>query len=265
VSTADDTSAPDRAARAPRERQRFGTIAVVGGGCYGGYYVRQLARAHRAGAIEWERLLVVDRDAGCAVSRLPAGERPPRLELVVDEWDAFFDRFLGEAAAVPEVASTAAIVPSPLMPHLMAGWLMTRAQARWPLRPMEIAPLGHTPAVRWDRAGDDHTHYVSFADWMCPINCIEPERCPHTRGARDWSMPVALRAYAAAEAAAGRPLEGPYVFRCLHRAYGVGMLDVRDIVDADAAIAARGALGPATFLVGTVSHCHGALRRLTLA
>ena len=275
MSTADGTSGPEHGARctalpgsAPRmtrAHQRFGTIVVVGGGCYGGYYVRQLGRAERAGAVSWERLLVVDRDASCPVTRLPAGERPPRLEVVAEDWDAFFEQFLADAAADPVTASGDAIVPSPLMPHLMAGWLMSRARARWPDREVAIAPLGRTPDVRWERAGEDHTHYVSFADWMCPINCIEPEVCPHTRGPRDWSMPPALREYAAAESAAGRPVEGPYLFRCLHRAYGVGMLDVRDIVEADAAIAARGAQGPATFLVGTVSHCHGALRRITLA
>ena len=264
---ADGTFAPDPLTRprAARECQRFGTIVVVGGGCYGGYYVRQLVRAHRAGALAWTRLLVVDHDAGCAVSRIPDEDRPPHLELVAEDWAEFFDRFLGHAASDPGAALHDAIVPSPLMPHLMAGWLMTRAAARWPGRAIAIAPLGVTPAVRWERAGEDHTHYVSFADWMCPINCIEPVRCPHTRGPRDWSMPVALQSYVSSEREAGRPLEGPFVFRCLHRAYGVGMLDVRDIVDADAALAARGALGPATFLVGTVSHCHGALRRIALS
>jgi hypothetical protein len=77
-------------------------------------------------------------------------------------------------------------------------------------------------------------------------------------------MPAAVRAYVDAELAAGRPIEGPYIFQCLHRAYGVGMLDVRDIVAADRAIAARGAVGAASFLVGTVSHCHGALRQIML-
>jgi hypothetical protein len=235
------------------------------GGCYGSYYVRQLGRAVRAGAIEWARLLVVDRDPACQVAMLPAGERPPALEVVTAEWEPFFAGFLGQAAREPDAHGMDAIVPSPLMPHLMAGWLFARAAERWPARRISIGPLGSPPAVPWQRAGDDGTHYVSFAEWMCPINCIEPERCPHTRGERSWSMPVALAHYAESEAGAGRPLDGPYVFRCLHRAYGVGMLDVADIVAADAAIAARGESGAASFLVGTVSHCHGALRRLELS
>jgi hypothetical protein len=264
----DGTSVPDTrpgaAPRVAREVQRFGTIVIVGGGCYGSYYVRQLARAEKAGAVAWERLLVVDREAACLVAALPEAERPPRLELVTAPWEEFFTTWLGDAAADPVSSAGDAIVPSPLMPHLMAGWLLQRMRERWPARAVAVAPLRSAPEVPWQRAGDDATHYVSFAEWMCPINCIEPERCPHTRGARDWSMPVAVRAYADTEARAGHPLDGTFLFRCLHRAYGVGMLDVRDIVDADRAIAETGAAGEASFLVGTVSHCHGALRRITL-
>ena len=42
------------------------------------------------------------------------------------------------------------------------------------------------------------------------------------------------------------------------------MIDVRDVVAADATIAERGSAGEAAFLVGTVSHCHGALRCITI-
>jgi hypothetical protein len=232
---------------------------VVGGGCYGGYYVRQLGRAARAGAIEWRSLIVVDRDANCAVARLAAADRPTGMEMIFSDWRDFFAEHLA-SASVDATSSGDAIVPSPLMPHLMADWLLERARARWPDRAVHTLPLDGAPAVPWQRSGEDGTHYVSFATWMCPINCIEPARCPETRGPRDWSMPVAVRAYVDAERDAGRALEPPLVFHCTHRAYGVGMIDVRDVVEADRAIASRGEKGHARFIVGTVSHCHGALR-----
>jgi hypothetical protein len=259
VSTADDTFAADGARRAVRAVQRFGRIVVVGGGCYGGYYVRQLGRARRAGAIEWRELVVVDRDPHCAVSRLPVAERPVALEIVTSDWRDYFAGYLGRASTHRE-PSDDAIVPSPLMPHLMADWLIDRARDRWAGRSIVAAPLDSSPNVPWQRAGEDGTHYVSFAEWMCPINCIEPARCPETRGERSWSMPVAVRSYVDSEREAGRPLEPALVFHCSHRAYGVGMIDVRDVLDADAAIAELAAARPASFVVGTVSHCHGALR-----
>jgi hypothetical protein len=259
-----DTSAPERLSRANRTVQRFGTIVVVGGGCYGSYYVRQLHRASLAGALAWRRLLVVDREPACQVSALPADARPSALELVTEDWHQFFSRYLSDAADRPDASLDDAIVPSPLMPHLMADWLVARARRRWPGRTVLCTPLGTAPAVPWQRAGDDGTHYVSFAEWMCPINCIEPPRCPHTRGERTWTMPAAIVAYAASEREAGRAIEGPYVFHCAHRAFGVGMLDVGDVVAADRAIAERCGAGETSVLVGTVSHCHGALRRIVI-
>lgn len=260
-----DTSEPDAAPRVVRETQRFGTIVVVGGGCYGSYYVRQLLRAERAGALAWESLVVVDRDAACQLSRLASADRPSALELRIAEWSAFFNDYLGAAAGDPARHVNDAIVPSPLMPHLMADWLLARARARWPARHVATTALASPPNVPWQRAADDGTHYVSFAEWMCPINCIEPARCPHTRGERSWSLPVAISGYADQERAAGRSLDGPFVFHCAHRAFGVGMLDVRDILAADRAIAERGAIGGAAFLVGTASHCHGALQRIVVS
>jgi hypothetical protein len=262
VSTADDIFAAEARPARPRPIQRFGRVVVVGGGCYGAYYLRQLTRALRAGAVEWDELVVVDRDPACAVARIGVDEHPPRTRVVAAEWQRYFDDYLGAAVGDPERRRDA-IVPSPLMPHLMADWLATRAAQRWPRRSVRTEPLVTAPDVPWQRAGQDGTHYVSFAEWMCPINCIEPPKCPHTRGERSWSLPIAVREYVSAERGRGRGLE-PLVFHCTHRTHGVGMIDVADVVDADAAIARGGSAGDASFLIGTVSHCHGALRRLVV-
>ena len=262
MSTAADTFAADARAAHSRPTRRFGRIVIVGGGCYGSYYLRQLGRAQRAGAAEWEELIVVDRDPMCAVSRLASDDLPPRTRRVVAEWHQFFDDYLTAAVGDPARRDDA-IVPSPLMPHLMADWLAARARDRWPARTVRTEPLLAPPDVPWQRAGEDGTHYVSFAEWMCPINCIEPAKCPHTRGPRSWSLPVAVREYVDAEGRRGHALE-PLVFHCSHRTHGVGMIDVADVVDADAAIANTGTRPTASFLIGTVSHCHGALRRLVV-
>ncbi|MDE3127931.1 MAG: hypothetical protein KGL38_07990 [Gemmatimonadota bacterium] len=239
----------------------FGRIVVVGGGCYGSYYVRQLRRAAAADAVVCDEIVVVDRDPACAVAR----ERMPGDALVrveIAEWRAWFDRALS-AARSRGGDNRDAIVPSPLMPHLLRDWLLDAARARWPRRAVAVGGLDRPPDVPWERPGADGTHYVSFATWTCPINCIEPAVCPHTRGPRDWSLAPAIRDWAARR---GAPAPGPFLFRCTHRAYGVGMVDVRDVLAADAAIAAAGADGsPVDVVVGTVSHCHGALSRVVVA
>ena len=241
--------------------QRYGDIVVVGGGCYGSYYVRQLRRARAAGALAWDRLVVVDRDAACRVA-----SDADDVTLVVRDWSLFFGEYLAAAAARPtEAIAGDAIVPSPLMPHLMSHWVVSRARARWPGRTMRLVPLDGALDVPWQRAGDDGTHYVSFATWECPINCVEPRTCPHTRGPRAWSLPPTVRAFVETERLRGRRLEGPAVFHCAHRAYGVGMFDVSAVVAADALVAEAAAARAAEVLIGTVSHCHGALTVLELA
>lgn len=280
-----------------REPQRFATIVIVGGGCYGSYYLRQLTRARDAGAIVYDRLLVVDRDPECRVARAaraaagdgflaPAASSaqarpggPPHREATTDwpverhhfaavrveiaPWEELLPAYFDAVCADPESAARDAVVPSPLMPHLAHEWLMARARRRWPGRTISSCALDVAPSTPWQRAASDGaTHYVSFATWMCPINCIEPPRCPETRGPRSWSMPVAARAYVAESEASGRPLVGPLLFHCEHRAYGVGMFDARAAVDADATLSAAVAAArpdeSVRALVASVSHCHGA-------
>jgi hypothetical protein len=246
--------------------QRYGDIVVVGGGCYGSYYVRQLQRAREAGAVTWRRLLVVDHDAECAVAREWDVDADHAPTLVPRSWEGFFAEYLADAARRPRAEIAAdAIVPSPLMPHLMSHWVVSRARARWPGRPLRLVPLDGAVDVPWQRAGDDGTHYVSFATWECPINCVEPRTCPHTRGPRAWSLPPTLRAFVETERLRGRRIDGPAVFHCAHRAYGVGMFDVSAVVEADALVAQVAAARRAEVLLGTVSHCHGALTILELA
>ncbi len=243
--------------------QRFGSVIVIGGGCYGSYYVRQLRRAVGAGAAEIDRVIAVDRDADCAVSEV-LNETPLGVELVVAEWRAYFDAYLASAADDPDAYGRDAIVPSPLMPHLMGEWLVQRARARSGDGNVETRPVEHVPPVPWERAGADGTHYVSFATWECPVNCVEPRTCPHTRGLRDWSLPVAIAAHAESEKAAGRPIV-PAVLHCRHRTYGVGMFDTAEVIEADRRIASASADGDVDVVIGTVSHCHGALTRLLVA
>jgi hypothetical protein len=235
--------------------RHYGTIVVVGGGCYGAYYARQLHRAVAREAIAFERLVIVDRTPDCAVGR----ELPAETELRVEEWAAFFRSWLAGDAREGD-----AIVPSPLMPHLLFRWLEERARALLPARRVRIRTPAPVAGVPWQRVGKDGTRYVSFAEWTCPVNCIEPRTCPHTCATRTWSLPPALVTHLREARRAGEPLDGPVIFHCTHRAYGVGMIDVADVLTAARTLHAAAANGPTNLLVGTVSHCHGALGVLSV-
>lgn len=232
----------------------FERIVVIGGGCYGRWYTQQLTRAITRGALTATDIVVVDRDPRCQVAaRLAEGAfAGAPVRLAVQEWAPYLAGWL---AAGPDALIGHAMVPSPLMPHLCLDWLVMRARERWPGRHVRVVPMPVTPPTPWERAAPDGRHYVSFATWTCPVNCIEPAKCPATRDVRDWSMPVTIGQMVREEPT----LHGAAIFHCEHRTYGVGMIDASVIAAADRHLADTGQDRPCRVVVGTVSHCHGAL------
>ena len=238
-------------------------VIVIGGGCYGTFYAGQLAKAKAKGKARFRRVVVVDRAATCR-ARGELGEAPDRA-FAVEEWGAFFDRFLAGVHTPPPGEPEDYIVPSPLMPHLMFEWVLRRARGRWPGRSVEIAPVPGEPGTPYDRTALDHTRYVSFADWLCPTHCVEPAICPAIGAPRTWEMGGAITALAGRLRALGRPVFGPALFVCRHHVFGVGTFAVAAVLEGDRIVARAGAgAEPAEVLVGTISSCHGALNLLRI-
>jgi hypothetical protein len=277
----------------PRAVQSYHTVVVCGGGCYGGYYLRQLARARQAGALVVDRIIVVDRDALCQVAQLISavlngddhglhahawamrgpdrGNSPTTphseyaglpVEFRCQEWEPFFNEWFAETIRRDDDEHRDAVVPSPLMPHLLADWVASRMRAHRPTATVRRVPLSSLPDTPWQRAGNDAAHYASFATWMCPVNCIEPATCPETRGPRDWTMPKAVHDAAERAGALGAPYDHVALFHTTHRVFGVGMFDARDAARTEQALMSLRNAETVRVLVASVSHCHGALAEL---
>lgn len=232
----------------------LGEVVIIGGGCYGSFYAGQLAKARVSGRVTWRRLRLVDRDPACQVTaQLDA---IPDATLDVQDWASFLDDWLADPRADDDQ-----VVPSPLMPHLLAQWLERRAREAWPAHHVAMVPATNpfgTP-FDWLHPGDG-VRYVSFADWLCPTHCIEPATCPAIRAPRSWEMGDAVTAWTAARRAA-RPTAGPALFTCRHMVHGVGMYPARLAAEAFAMLAAQLERTPegADLVVGSVSACHGAV------
>jgi len=242
---------------------RMRDVVIVGGGCYGTFYATQLAKAKQRGKASYRTVVIVDRDERCR-ARLELQEAPDRL-FVVDEWDTFFDRFLGTGLAPRSGEERDFVVPSPHMPHLMFEWLVRRARARFQDRQFEVVGVPGDLTLPYDRSAPDLTRYVSFADWICPTHCIEPQICPAIGQPRTWEMSETLRGLAERLRAAGEPVQGPALFVCQHHVYGVGTFAVEEVLEGER-IVAEAARTPdvALVLVGTVSSCHGAVNLLKI-
>lgn len=216
-------------------------FVVISGADAGAFCVRQLLRAAAAGRLAVERVVVVDRNAACAVTRTFAGE--PHVRLAVCDWADWLDANLD---AMPPGAH---LVPYHWAPHLLREWLERQVRRRGGRA--ERGGAVPAQAVPWEHDLPSGDRALSFATWVCPPTCIEPAVCPHTRGAKDWSL--------AGELARPRtPGDAqPIVFRALHLAYGVGTIPVRDVLEARDRIVAGLGAGRREYLVATASHCHG--------
>ena len=195
----------------------------------------------------------VAADPGGASGITAAPDAWDRIEFVHADWASYFDSWLATAAADPAEHTADTIVPSPLMPHLLFEWLVARARRRWPQSNVTVDVPAELDGVPWQKAGGDGTRYASYATWICPINCIEPAKCPHTGGPRDWSFHESL--------AQGPELTA--LLKVTHRQYGVGMIDVADVIAADRLIAESLPRNQAV-RIATASHCHGAVAGIRL-
>ena len=235
---------------------RLRDIMIVGGGCYGTYYAGQLFAAVERGRLECGAIRVVDRNPDCQASRQLSASSA--IEVVAAEWDEFLDYWLDTA----DPADT--IVPSPLMPHLMSDWLHRRARTMWPGRAIGqglVTEPGRTP---FDQLAPDGTRYLSHADWLCPVHCIEPAVCPVIKAPRAWQMEETVHALAS-RLRQHQPVAGVATFFCRHRIFGVGMFGVDEAHRAETELQRAGASGdPASLVVATVSGCHGAVSLLEL-
>ena len=202
-------------------------VAIVGGGCYGTFYAGQLIQARERGKAEYRRLLVMDRDPDCRFGReIGAGDD---RELVVEDWGRFFDRWLGPGRRRRGRRHRA------VAPHAPS-----HVRVAGPPRPGSVARTtgGASPAradagTPYDMLAPDGTRYVSFADWLCPMHCIEPAICPVIRAPRSWEMSDAAQRLVERRARQA-PSAGPVLFVCRHRVHGVGMFDVAAVLAGDA-------------------------------
>lgn len=236
-------------------------VMIVGGGCYGTFYAGQLLIARTRAGLSVRRMFVVDRDPQCrAVTAL---EPSAHWTLVTRDWAAFLAEFVARPGPSPGEPDDA-VVPSPLMPHLFADWLLAEARRRWPDRAAALETPEGPFGTPYDAVGPDGVRYVSFADWICPTHCVEPLTCPVIRGPRTWEMGDAFREYAR-RLSRRRPTAGPALFTTRHHAYGVGMIHAGEIRESLRRLEEAGRSGEAVaLLIGTVSACHGAAGVLTL-
>ncbi len=139
------------------------------------------------------------------------------------------------------------IVPAiPL--HLAFEWLKRYLGEKYKVEKISVPPEARGPLPHtWE--GSEGSLLVSYADFVCPDNCPEPEYCTVTGERRDRPLFQLLR---------NLTLPGfrTLVIRSHQLAPGLGGYKVADLTDAAARVAQGGA---GKWLLGSACRCHGVL------
>jgi hypothetical protein len=235
-------------------------VIVIGGGCWGYHHVSRLLRARDTGLTQFRHLLVVDHALETRVKD-ELGTHPD-VRHIHAEWDQFLRGFIEDADDEADGTSGDHIIPAPLAPHLFQHWLLHALTVQLAPRTVRSEPVRHTFEQPFVKLGQDGALYFSFADWLCPAACTEPERCPATRGPRTWEQSRFLRA----QAQAWPDVSALIVLVCEQIALGVASVSVRQLrAEREQVLTlARARQTPLTILIATVSACHGAMGQIEI-
>jgi hypothetical protein len=223
-------------------------FVILGGGCFGAFYVRQLLRgAERIGV---GTVHVVDKDPECRVRR-DFGDRVP-IEYHIQDWKDFLLPYFGRCLARREAGEpvTDHYIPPTFAPHILMELFIEQAAREIPSLRFERRPFEAAVGTPVDMLLPAGTRALSFATWTCPASCIEPPTCPHTRGPKYWDMKEYLLKNVGADSL--------HVFQCRHYAMGVGTVPMSAIV-AEYLKFRETVSGPGAHraALASVSSCHG--------
>ncbi len=222
---------------------------VIGGGCWGSFHTRLLRKARAAGRIDFEKILVVDRDPSCAARREFA--RAHRLEFVQTDWLDFYVNHL------ERLSVDAQIVPAPIAPHLAFHWLVRTAAARLPEHRIEVVPFERSFGLPYEHLAADGCRYISAAAWLCPTTCRAPAICPAIQAERTWDLGATLRSFVAESEA---EIQLGLIFQGRHQVFGLETIGVDGLLRArQRFLETCRRRAESQTMVATISPCHGAV------
>lgn len=224
-------------------------IYILGGGCYGLQYTRWLLAAHKREKIDFERLIVIDRDSNCSVA---AKIKDPLVRLVAFDWIYFLSDYAARSPALTQDL----IVPSHAAPHVLGKvfYELIKSQDEGGRHvSIETAETEGRVGTAYEWKRERGIIAVSQATWNCPANCPEPGKCPHIHAPRDWDLELALRRWAETV-----KLDDFFVFPARHYAFAVSAIPMQAVIDAWRSLQNR-LQNPGEYLIGvaTSSACHG--------
>ncbi len=226
----------------------FHKIAILGGHKLAASYFAKLCSAQSQNQLRAAKIVCVTDDPKAAIWQHTTADHV----LALSNAEFLLQEAFHQTPHLQDI-----LVPDHTAKHVMLQAYMALAKAILPQAKVELSPLDWplaTPFVH--KAENDALIAMSYATWMCPADCHEPQICPHTQKNRDWDFNTALPpVYQALK----KQNVVSYDFACqpLHAEISfIPMIYIhKQFLDFQKRLNAL--VSTQTFAVATHSHCHG--------
>lgn len=239
--------------------KEVGPIYVLGGGPLACRYLQELSEAQSAGELSYSKLHFVD----------PSSE-PPALEkfgekahFIENTYTAFLEEMI--KAHQGSGLEAGLLIPDHSAPHVLFQVFLDliRQHEIYRDRIIRITPFpdpnhpsGEFPKTPFLKTFDSGICAVSYANWVCPVECEEPNICPAIKDPRTWNFNETFAHYTKDHHT--DPTLSVHLFSCLQLVRGVAFIPMDHIFhEWNRLVHKMEHEKKVNLFVATFSKCHG--------
>jgi hypothetical protein len=229
-------------------------IYVLGGHKLALTYREKLLRARKEGLIFFDSLSLVDPDPTCFASSSPVAGHL----LIVSTYADFIVECLSKSSQAE--LNKSVLIPDHTAPHLLFQVFLDLLQKQCPTYQIKTIIFEEDLKLPFQKNDTSGVSPVSYATWICPIDCDEPKLCPGIQRPRTWDFKQFFSIYKMNHQK--DDLLSPHFFYCDQLAYGVVCLNLAFIKDEWKKLLEnlqKNKGKPVRMMIATFSKCHGIL------
>ncbi|MBI4412500.1 MAG: hypothetical protein HY541_08455 [Deltaproteobacteria bacterium] len=255
-----------------RPKQIKGPIYVLGGGPLGCHYIGEIIRAKKEGLIDYPELFFIDPHSDVlAVTKF----KNEALH-IENTYTGFLEELIVKRSATGEEAGL--LIPDHSAPHVLFRVFLDLIQndKRFGERTTRIVSFpakgDDFPKTPFLKTLDSGICAVSYAQWVCPLECQEPNICPAINQERSWNFNETFSHYtrdhieSVTNHLAGGPAASTHLFSCIQLVHGVAFIPIDHLFhEWDRLVHKLESQLKVELLVSTFSKCHGIIGKAMIS
>ncbi len=163
------------------------SIYVLGGHALSLEYMERLLRAQKEDLIDFKKLYYIDDNAECIASK-KIGEQAQLIPKTYDD-------FLLDLIESKEAETNSFVIPDHTAPHVLFRLFLNLLEKKNKNIQSKVVPYNTDLKLPFQKLLDSGICALSFATWICPIDCDEPDHCPGIDNTRTWDFRKTFQDY----------------------------------------------------------------------